>query len=880
MKVTSMRPTTRALFTRTAIAAVIASGFSAGHVMAQADSAENAAKLDAIEVTGSRIKRADVEGALPVATITRQQIEATGYTTAADVLRAQTFNSFGSYQSTSGNSFSSNTQVDLRGLGAERTLVLIDGRRLPPSPVTGAAGSDLNTIPSAAIERIEILQDGASAIYGSDAIGGVINIILRKDINETIVSGSVGRPTRAGGDENTASLISGKSTDKGRLLFGISWSDREHIALKDRAYHSFFPGDGVNYSTIRGANQVGNSLYGYDSETYFAAPGCAADRIYNNDVDPSGGQYCVFPFADVAWDITDLRQTSLFVNGDQKINDWAAAFFTASYSRVDSFGRFAPVADLVGLSADAAANPLGEDAILFHRFEQLGTRDNSTSNTVLDVHVGLNLDVQGIPVQVGVRQSRYNSNDIGRNYTNRSIASQYLADGTYNPYDLSQNSEAVLNKMKLTIGREGFYKYQEAYANANFSFGQLPGGAMQLAVGAETRDDTFSDIYDAASVAGIVGGSAGSSAAGHRSANAGFAEVLLPVLNNLEISAAGRYDDYSDFGSATTGKVSLRYQPIDSLTLRGSYGKGFRAPTLSDMYGALSSDAPSVRDFTTCRAAGVADTDCASRQVSTGVAADGTVLGGFQGSNPDLDAEKSKQYSVGFVFAPTSAFDLSLDYYNIRLSNAVQFVSYQELVRREADGQGLPAGTSIVRRTNADGSPGSILSITTGPANVGTVKTSGLDLNIGTHFELGFGQLRSGLQASYVIEYVDSENKPGQDQVGDPGVPEYRVMMMNSLRMGAFAFNYNINHIADTSAITQPDGTGKEQQVGHVASFTSHDFQVVWYAPTRTELTLGVRNAFDRGPSLNFIGEDNPYYDSTVYDPFGRVPYLSIKQTF
>ncbi|HEY0972866.1 MAG TPA: TonB-dependent receptor [Solimonas sp.] len=884
MRTQSKRKGHNSAFRRTAIVAAAASIFASGAVWAQEEAPAAAgnepAKLDTIEVTGSRLKRAQVEGALPVATITRTQIEASGLTSAAEVIRATTFNSFGSYQSQSGDSFSSQAQVSLRGLGSERTLVLIDGRRVPPSPVSGAAGVDLNTIPLAAVERIEILQDGASAVYGSDAIGGVVNIILRKDLSDTILSASIGRPTREGGDEASASLVGGKSTDKGRILFGLSWSDRKHIALADREYSSFFPGDGVNFSTIRGANEVGNTLYGYSTYTYYAAPSCAPDRVYNFDI--AGGTACIFPFADVAWDLTDLRNTSLFVNGDQEVVDGVSVFYQASYSRVETAGRFAPVADAVGLAQGAAANPLAEDAILLHRFEQLGPRNNFNTNNVFSVLFGANIDVMGVPVEVGVRQSRYDASEIGRNYTNRSTARQFLSDGTYNPYDLTQNSQATLDRMKLTIGREGTYKYQEAYANAQFQPLVLPAGAVQVVVGLESRRDKFADIYDAASVAGIVGGSAGSSAQGARSANAAYIEGLVPVLDNLELTVAARYDDYSDFGSAETGKVSLRYQPTDTVTARASYGTGFRAPTLSDLYGVLANSAPRIRDFTQCRAQTppIADADCVQTQVNTGVDANGDLLGGFQGSNPDLEAEESDQYSLGVVWAPNSQFDISLDYYNIQLDNAVQFVTFQELIRREADGESLPPGTSVERVPAQNGVPGRILRITTGPANVATIETSGLDLNINTNFNLGFGQLRSQLQVGYVLEYVDSENKPGQDQVNDPGVPEYRATLINTLRMGQFAVNYNINHIASTSALTQPDGTGKEEQVGHVASFTTHDIQAVWYTPFKSELSFGVRNLFDRGPSTNFAGLDNPYYDNTLYDPFGRVPYLSIKQTF
>lgn len=885
MNTTSKRTRSGSQFALTAIAATVASSFYASAVFAQEGSPTPAAQQDQIEtivVTGSRLKRSETEGALPVTTIDREQIERSGVQTAADLLRNTTFNTFGSYQSQSGDSFSSNSQVSLRGLGSDRTLVLIDGRRVPPSPVTGAAGIDLNTIPLAAIERVEILQDGASAIYGSDAIGGVINIILRKDINETIVTATVGRPTRKGGDQSAASFVSGKSTENGRVLFGLSWEDKKHIALADRPYSSFFPGDGVNFSSLRGANEVGNTLYSYADGLYHAAASCAPDRVYNYDLAGPGNTACIFPFANIAWDLTDLRTTAAFANGEQKVTDWASVFFTANYSRVESAGRFAPVADGLFLAEGAAANPFEEgDAFLFHRYEQLGPRNNATTNTVLDVLLGVKLDAWGVPVEVGYHQSRYNSTDIGRNYTNRAVVRQYLNSGQYNPYDMSANTPETIAAMKATIGRDGFYKYQEAYVNAAFTPATLPAGELQVAVGAETRRDRYYDIYDALSEAGQVGGSAGNSAAGNRHANAGYVEVLVPIIRGLELSGALRYDKYGDFGDATTGKISVKYSPIQELTLRASWGTGFRAPSLSELYGAVSNDAPRIRDLTQCRAAGIDDAACPQTQVSTGADANGNLLGGFQGSNPDLLAEESDQYSAGLVFAPTKWLDLAVDYYKIKVEDAVQFIDYQELIRREANGQGLPPGTSIERgASQTPGVPGRILRITTGPANVATLDTSGIDATINTRFDLGFGRLDQQLQGSYVIEYKDSMNKPGQDQVGDPGVPEFRVNFLNNLSVGPFTVAYNVSYIDSTSALLVPRADGKQAQQGHVASFIMHDIQASWLAPTNTELTVGVRNLFDKGPSTNFAGLDNPYYDNTVYNPYGRVPYVSIKQTF
>ena len=349
---------------RLAVQSALLAGFalSGQAAMAQDTGGEssNSVELEKIEVTGSRLSRSDVEGALPVTVIDRAQIEATGLPSVADVIRTQSFNSFGSYREVSGDSFTGQAQASMRGLGAERTLILIDGRRVPPSPVAGAGGADLNTIPLAAVERIEILQDGASAIYGSDAIGGVINIILRKDINGVTLSAMGTSPSRDGGAEQSASLVGGISNDKTRIVYGISWTDRNHVALADRKYTSFNPGDGVNFSTVTGANVVGNTLYGYDSHLYYAAPSCDPSRVYTYDAIGSDNKVCIYPYANVAWDTMDLRNTSFFLNGDQKITDKLSAFFQTTYSRVETLGRFAAVPGGVPLGADVDTNPLGQ----------------------------------------------------------------------------------------------------------------------------------------------------------------------------------------------------------------------------------------------------------------------------------------------------------------------------------------------------------------------------------------------------------------------------------------------------------------------------------------------------------------------------------------
>ncbi|MGN6704123.1 MAG: TonB-dependent receptor plug domain-containing protein, partial [Burkholderiaceae bacterium] len=228
------------------------------------DTQQKASTLEKIEVTGSRIKRAEVEGALPVTVITRKDIEVSGKTTVADLLQNSTFNSFGSNKPTSGSSAQSMSEMSLRGLGGGRSLVLIDGRRAPLSPQFSEAGSDLNSIPLSAVERVEILSDGASAIYGADAIGGVVNIITRKDFNGVEMTVGVG-DGNYGGDTEEGSVLMGTSSDRGRLLGGVSYNNREIAYVRDKPWMKGLVGPSTNannYYTPITNPATGETTYG------------------------------------------------------------------------------------------------------------------------------------------------------------------------------------------------------------------------------------------------------------------------------------------------------------------------------------------------------------------------------------------------------------------------------------------------------------------------------------------------------------------------------------------------------------------------------------------------------------------------------------------
>lgn len=835
---------------------------------AAADS--KAVELDKVQVTGSRLKRADVEGALPVTVIDRQQIEFSGENSVADLLRNMGFNSFGSFRQQSGSSAQSVAMIDLRGLGAERTLVLIDGRRAPKAPTVGSA-QDLNTIPLAAVERIEVLNDGASAIYGSDAIGGVVNIILRTDFEGVQISHSLGKPSEEGGDTESGSIVYGVNGEKGNIVMGASYNNRDIVFTKDRPW-----GANAGYS-LYGNNYV-SAANGF---TRTAVPGgCeASDAFYiaPNDL-------CSYNFNQVAADEASTDLKSMFAKARYQISDNWSTYATGSVSRSNSFGRYAPAPAVLFVPAsnsniDADGDGDFDDIYVYHRFDALGNRDDSVEGNVYDLSGGFQGKVGMFDIDVGARYNESQTYTLGRNYVVLPIASQYATDGLYNFINPLDNDPAVLNAMKATIARDSNWLTQELWGSVSFDMFQMGGGAASIAVGAEYRSEEYSDKYDSLSEAGVIGGSAGNSAGRNRHVRALYAEAAFPILSNLELGVAARYDDYSDYGNDTSPKVSLRYQPLSNLTLRASYGQGFRAPSMDvlSQQPAFSAE-PIVNDPATCLDGGFTFVNGVCINPENGqpqeIQVDTTIL-----SNEELKSESSKQYSLGMAMDPTTWFNFSVDYYSITVEDAIMARSAADVIDCDLNPscvQGsTPLGSFGVERLDTDDDgigDGAITLLTTGTLNEGELKTDGLDTSAEVKFNLGAaGRLSSRLRGVYILSFEES----GDDKLGDPGYPELRGNLDTSYTISDFSFAWNITYIdATASAINE----FTQEQSGHTPSWTTHDFQANYTAFWNGTFTLGVINAFDRMPEN--IPYDGRPYNFYLFDAYGRTPYVSYTQRF
>ena len=833
---------------------------------AQDSEGEEAKTLDRIEVTGSRLKRAEIEGAVPVIVIDRASIDATGDVSVADVLRDSTFASFGNFRPQSGSSAQSLATVDLRGLGSGRTLVLIDGRRAPTNPMSASSGSDLNAIPLAAVERIEILSDGASAVYGSDAIGGVVNVILRKDFNGAELRYGYGSTNITGGDLEDVSAVFGTSSDRGRLIGGASYSSRGMVFTRDQ-----IGGD------VLGVSTYGNNYYSWGGPTGSGirpVPGFDCNSSANPGFWTLPNGRCSFDFNSVAANEAAVDNTSVFVRGDYQINDDWTVYMTATTTKVETFGRYAPVPGVLrvedgtpndinnGVMCGAACTGDGNPTYFYHRFAAAGNRDNSTDTTNSDFLVGFQGQLTDtISVDFGARRTSYKFVETGNGYVISSLAAQAANRGDYMLTDPFGADLAVLQGFTATIGRNSFYKSAEYYGNVSFDLFEMGGGISNAVVGAEYREDRFSDVYDSLSQAGVVLGSSGGSSGGGRDVTSAYFEWLLPFTSSFDITLAGRYDKYSDYGNDFSPKVAARWQPLDNLTVRASWGQGFRAPGLDILTQARSFSAEPVNDPQSCAAQASAPT--CQLQVDT-----------YFIANPSLSSEQSDQFSVGLVYDPFEWLDLSVDYYNIKVADTISSIGAQDIINMDLDPANwgaIPAGLGITRRAD-----GSIDEIVAGYANEGDLKTDGVDFRANTDFDFGgAGRLQNRLTVSWINKYeVTTINGEVVDYIGRMGSPQLRANLSNDWSLGDFTFTWNINYIDGQQNPRTASGAAGTR----VGGYATNDVQVAWQAPWNGKVAFGAMNAGNRYPELKAY--DGRPWNFYLYDAYGRTVYLRYTQSF
>ena len=451
-------------------------------------------------------------------------------------------------------------------------------------------------------------------------------------------------------------------------------------------------------------------------------------------------------------------------------------------SNNESFGRYAPPAAPGTMLASNPKNPFGQDVSGYFRWTDIGTRDNIVNDTLIDVNVGMKADLNDdLSFEAYYTFSDYRSTSIGKYYLSYGGFAENVLYGVSDLDTYNAN-------LKTTTLNDDRQNMQKIFASMQWNMFEMAGGTAASSFAIETFDVTYQADVDAQSEAGLVGGSAGNSAQGNRSVNALSAEAILPVTDYLEIDLAVRYDDYDDFGSAVSPRVGATFTMVDNLVLKASYGQGFRAPDMSDLYGATSFSAESATDYYGCQLDGVAESDCPDRQFDT-----------YIGSNPDLGAEESESVSIGAQYTYNDNWVGKINYVVLDLQNAVEYVSAQDMLNVDFNTGGQ--NPQVTRSAT-----GSVVEIAAGYQNaVNDVQRKSVDFALdGTIWESDeYGTFSFRSEATKYLKF-ETESQFGSGILGDAvdslGFPEWRSNALLSWNMGNWGANISTSYIGESES--------------------------------------------------------------------------------
>jgi iron complex outermembrane recepter protein len=841
--------------------------------------ADEGAKVERIQVTGSRIKRTDMEGSSPVTTIDASQIEKTGELSVTDVLRRSNLNSFGSFSERSGSSAQSQATINLRGAGEDRTLVLLNGKRMPGSPTLGGTAVNLNTIPTAAIERVEVLTDGASAVYGSDAVAGVVNIILKKGYEGLEVSATGSQPVQEGGEEWKTHVVGGAVGDKGNVTFSFEHLNREIIFQRDRWFTSSTNVLAPKYDDTTGVSLYARNFLDTTSGAFQPLTACKNPKMVGGGhiYDAGDGDYvCGYDYTAEAADHAARAYTAGYVNGEYEISDEIMFQGQGLFARNETFGRYAPAAGWFNVAAgqvdvqnyDANGNMTGVSknanaGRVYYRFDDIGTRDANTVDYSTDIQLGLVGSHDDFGWDVTYHYNLAENSNYGSGYVHRPTVERYVKDSLFN-FGPEGNTASVIADMAHNTLKQDIMEFNSLNAGVNFEALELPAGTLSWYLGAEALQYKYEANVDAQTAAGDVIGSSGNGSSGDRDVYALFAESIIPVTEDLELNLAYRFDDYSDFGSATTPKVALRYQVADDVVLRASWGQGFRAPSLSDLYAADSFSADKATDYHYCDVLGTPVADCKAKQYDV-----------TRKANDQLAPETSDFYNLGLIWDITDNLSSKVEYYNLEINNVITFVSLSSLLKEEQRvGYGNLSRGQVLRA--GDTADGKLLAATTPKANGNGFTTTGIDFNVSyTGLETSVGDFGTSYDLTYVLGYDEEEyfEGPINDKIGRNGMPQIRFTWVIDWSYGDHSASIISQYIDSQAERTDPKSY---EQLGHLTSQTTFDLSYGYQTSWNGKINLGVRNLTDEDPVLNSDLE----YDASLYNLYGRTFTATYTQKF
>ncbi|MDE0921305.1 MAG: TonB-dependent receptor, partial [Arenicellales bacterium] len=823
----------------------------------------------------------------------------------------------GSYDEKFQNSFAPGTSgVSLRGLGMGYTLVLVDGRRLgnhSEAQNITTAFSDLNGVPMAVVERIEVLLDGASAIYGSDAVAGVINIITRDNFEGVEIN--VGYSNTADSDMGTQrySITGGTVSENGNAWVSVDYMQRNSLQHDDRDYAASAnqgPAGGYDFRSSSGnpgsIKILPGSENGFESGFYQVPAGSTGTPTAEEIISAPGiNRFDYNPWMTLTPEYERYGASSRI---NYTLTDYATAFVQTTYRNIKVHQEMAPTPAFGDLNTDTwgilpasnAFNPFGEDTTFRHRLIEMGPRLFDIESDIFRILPGVKFDIgDSWQAETAFLFNKVETINFGQNAVSSDALTDALASSdpatAYNLFGagLGVNSPSVLDALRVNTVRRAESELRMFDVKAAGDIFELPGGTVALAVGAETAKEDTSDVGDSLSMANKIVASGGTSNAGSRSRDAAYAEFMVPIIgednrvsgiHSLGLQAAWRVEQYSDFGSADNPKVGLKYQPHERVLLRGTYQTAFRAPGLQQLYMGQTIAHPFLLD--------PARGD------------DGMQYKTISGGNPDLQPEESDSYSIGAVIdipmPENMSLSVSVNWSQVELENQITSLGAQYMLSNEE-----LFGNNIIRneQTDADraadnpgpdgqfatedhpewgeddipngGIPGSLKYINNSYLNLAKVQVEALDLQIDYGVDTSVGYFGVDLAAAYLYKY-DYKARPTdegfQDETGSYTMPEWRGRVGLWWNYDKYTAGATVNYV---DSFDQLYGV-----IAEVASHTTLDLQASYDLTDNSRITVG---------ALNVTGEDPPWSDSEPegyayaaagHSPVGAILYGNVKVRF
>jgi iron complex outermembrane recepter protein len=885
----------RTLVSRAATAALwtIAATMASQPVLAQQNS------LERVEITGSAIRRVDAETALPVTVLRAEELKQQGFTTVQDIV-----NTISGNQSTSGTSqavggFTGGAAfANLRGLGANKTLILLNGRRIANQAVGGAGAGgdssapDLNTIPLGAIERIEVLRDGASSLYGTDAIGGVINFITKKDFTGVEASAQYTSPQHAGGKSYEVNAGFGHGDlDKDKWnVFGfidvqhqdvLTTPQRPSFATAAKTSQTGFPGTW---------SQGGASISPFApacANQYQAPSGTSCAYYYWNWVD-------LVPKTDR---ITGMLKGSVALPGDHLLG----LEYTIAKTEVSTHIAPVPEAALTmnpgtpyfpgnGVTpAPPAGTVFDPTQPIRVRWRTIpaGPRSDKNETTQQRFVASLEGTLTGWDYSTGFSYNKIKTTDtLTGGYVDDSAIRNAVANGMLDPFT------PTLDAAQLAIVQGAVQTGRLFNANGDVwgwdgrmsrELGDWFGSGHKtaLALGAEWRHEKYAQLANAdfaSKVVASTGFDPNTDNEGKRSVWAVYGELDMPVLKSLDLTASIRYDKYPDFGSTTNPKLAARFQPSPSWLARAAVTTGFRAPSLYELHSAqtFTNTANPWNDPVRCPngvpAPGASQSDNCNVQFQA-----------LQGGNPKLAPEKSKSATIGFVFQPMHEFDASVDFWWLRMKNSINSLSdatvfgdpsaYASHFVRAPDGSLAVDGSQCHTPASPGPQCGYIVLLND---NLGGVNTNGVDVAANYRLHTGLGNWTFRLQETYVAkyEYQNERNGPWIQNVGtyEGNGPIFRNQFTLAAQWAMGPWTAGIVNHYKSGYRDEDVGQAVRAQVG---SYSTFDLFGSWSPDKQVTITAGVKNVFDTKPPTTAQGATFQVgYDPRFADPLLRAYYV------